>query len=92
MMQQAQPEPCIVTRCQNPAFHNIGIRLRRPSTRAIWAPNTDAFVCDVHAVQGFRIEITLTPTATGQIETEVRSQPGRLTIRRTTQIVRRAWD
>ncbi len=78
--------PCIVTGCRNLADHNIGIRVRRPDTSAIWAPNTDAFLCDDHATQGLRITIVLTPTGTGAIETEV-SSPGGLPVSRTTPIV-----
>ena len=66
--------PCIIAGCKNRAEHNIGIRLRRPDTSAIWAPNTEAFLCDEHAIQGLKIRIVLMPTATGEIETEVTSQ------------------
>jgi len=82
--------PCIIDGCPNPALHNLGIRLRRPDTTAIWAPNTDAFVCDTHATQGFTIQIILTPTMSGNIETKVRSQPAGQTISRTTPIVQPA--
>ena len=80
-------ETCIVAGCTEFADHNMGVRLRRPDGTAIWAPNTDAFVCDMHATAGFRIQIILTPTTTGEIETEVSSVvPGR-TISRTTPII-----
>ena len=74
---------CIIAGCRNRARHNIGVRLRRPSTRAIWAPNTDAYLCDEHAVQGLRVEVVLTPTTTGRIETVVSSPGGRTVTRRT---------
>lgn len=77
--------PCIITGCENLAEHNLGIRLRRPDTTAIWAPNTDAMVCAPHAVQGLRIDILLAPTQTGEIETIVQSF-GR-TVNRTTPII-----
>lgn len=77
---------CIVAGCTNYAAHNVGIRLRRPDGTAIWAPNTAAFVCDVHAVQGFNIRITLTPNTSGEIETGV-SSPGGAAVSRTTGIV-----
>ncbi len=74
---------CIIHGCRNRARHNVGIRLRRPSTRAIWAPNTDAFLCDEHATRGLEITIVLTPTNTGHIKTNVSSLGGRVKSRRT---------
>lgn len=76
---------CIITGCHNDARNNFSVRCRRPDTTAIWAPNTEAFLCDDHAAQGLRIAITLTPNASGEIETEVTSQVGQA-IRRTTII------
>jgi len=80
-------QSCIVAGCTHLAAHNIGIRLRRPDGTAIWAPNTNAFVCDLHATAGFRIQIILTPNTTGQIRTEVSSVPPGGTALRTTPIV-----
>jgi len=73
---------CIIAGCNNAANNNFGVRGRRPDGTAIWAPNTEAFLCDDHAVQGLRITITLAPTNSGQIETEVNGQAVR-----TTQII-----
>ncbi len=72
---------CLIPGCNNPAPYYLGVRLRRPAGRhasgrrrpsgtAIWAPNCDANLCAVHASQGYKIEITLTPLATRQITTE----------------------
>ena len=61
----------VIPGCLNYAPHNLGVRLRRPDTTAIWAPNTEAFLCDTHAAQGMIITIILEPTTTGQIETKV---------------------
>ena len=82
---------CIVSGCEEYADNNIGIRLRREvvDTTAIWAPNTNAMICDQHASQGFRIEITLIPTNTGNIETVVQSTDGQI-VRRTTPITHEA--
>ena len=80
---------CIVSICGNDAIHNIGIRLRRPDTSAIWAPDTNAFVCNDHAVQGLTIQIVLTPNESGEIETVV-SSPGGDPVIRTTPIIREA--
>ncbi len=62
---------CIIQNCQNDAQHNLGIRLRRPDTSAIWAPNCDAFMCDEHAEQGCIIEINVVPNMHGTITTNV---------------------
>lgn len=65
--------PCIIQGCTNVAKHYIGVRLRRPNTSAIWAANTNAYVCRHHASQGLEITIILRPTNTGRIETWTRS-------------------
>lgn len=74
---------CIIETCQNEGKNNFGVRLRRPNTRAIWSPNTDAFVCDFHASRGMRVTVFLEPTDDGQLETVVRSisQPASRTTR-----------
>jgi hypothetical protein len=63
--------PCVIPGCQNRADHNFGVRLRRPDTSAIWAPNTEAFLCDAHASQGLRITVIFEPNGTRSIETRV---------------------
>jgi len=55
---------CLIPNCENEANHNLGARLRRPDTTAIWA---EAFLCDIHASQRYTVDITLTPTATRSI-------------------------
>ena len=65
----------IVAGYPNSAEHNFSVRLRRPDTTAIWAPNTEAFLYDQHAVSGLRITVLLEPTKTGEIETSVSSVP-----------------
>lgn len=77
---------CLVPNCPNNAQHNLGIRLRRPETTAIWAPNCDAFLCDTHADQGYNIDIKLTPNNTRTITTNV-SVAGGVVVSRTTNIV-----
>ena len=62
---------CIIPGCTNQADHNFGVRLHRPDTTAIWAPNTEAFLCDQHADQGLRITVVIEPTNTHQVETRV---------------------
>jgi len=63
--------PCIIPGCTDEAVHNFGVRLRRPDTTAIWAPNTEAYLCDAHASRGLRITVILEPTNTQAIETTV---------------------
>ena len=74
--------PCIVEGCQNPAPHQVGVRLRKPGKRnAVWAPETHAMVCDEHAIAGFKITVVMVPTTTGNIDTDV-SSSGRSVTRR----------
>lgn len=62
---------CLIPNCQNNAENNISIRCRRPDTSAIWAPNTEAFLCDIHADQGYSIDITFRPAPARSITTNV---------------------
>jgi hypothetical protein len=73
---------CIVPGCTHEAQNNLSVRLRRPNTSAIWAPNTEAFVCDVHAASGARIHVLYEATESQEIETHVHgwaSEPSRRT-------------
>lgn len=67
---------CIITGCANDATHQMSVRLRRPETSAIWAPNTYAYLCDIHAVQGLEINMTVTPTVAGTVTINVSGTPG----------------
>jgi hypothetical protein len=60
---------CIVPGCSLDALNSLSIRLRRPDTSAIWAPNLDAHVCDVHATSGARIYVLFEATDSGHVET-----------------------
>jgi hypothetical protein len=62
---------CIVPGCHRNALNNLGVRLRKPDTSAIWAPNANAYLCDVHARSGARITLIYEATDTGRIETRV---------------------
>lgn len=62
---------CLIPGCQNDAQNNISIRLRRPDTSAIWAPNTVAYLCDTHAAQGYSVNIDFVPAANPTITTNV---------------------
>ena len=76
---------CLIPNCQNNATNNIAIRLRRSDTSAIWAPNSEAFLCDAHAAQGYTIDINFVPAQTHTITTNVSA--GGHTESRTTPIV-----
>lgn len=76
---------CIVNGCTNDAKNNIGVRLRKPDTSAIWAPNADAFICDAHAQKGFDIFVDLQTRDDDNIETSV-SANGSFAVKRTTII------
>lgn len=85
---------CIVPGCNNPAPYYLGVRLRRPtvirngrrrpSGTAIWAPNCDAHICEVHASQGYKIDITLTPIVTKQIITNTSVVGGNVITKKST--------
>ena len=62
---------CIVPGCVVEATNSLSIRLRRRDTSAIWAPNLDAAVCDVHATSGARVHVLYEATNDGTIETHV---------------------
>ena len=63
---------CMFPGCTNFAPNYFGVRLRYPRQgNAVWAPNTGAFMCDQHAGQGAKIEVTIESADTGYIETSV---------------------
>ncbi|CAK1746686.1 hypothetical protein EDB38_1069 [Vibrio crassostreae] len=68
---------CVIPGCGNPATNNFSVRLRREDTSAIWAPNTNAYVCDEHAAQGFDITVHLVPRNDDSLVTHVSSGAGR---------------
>jgi hypothetical protein len=73
---------CIVPGCGRDGTNNLSIRCRRPDTSAIWAPNTDAFLCNAHATAGARLHLLYEATETGRVETHVHgwlADPGRTT-------------
>jgi hypothetical protein len=62
---------CIVPECKRDAANNLGVRLRKPDTSAIWAPETTAHVCNTHARSGARLTVFYEATTTGRIEIAV---------------------
>lgn len=68
--------PCIISGCKNRADNVFGVRLRNPLTNAIWAPNTDAMICDEHAVSGIKVTIVLEATTDKKVTTSVSNTDG----------------
>jgi hypothetical protein len=62
---------CIVPGCQRDAPNNLGVRLRKPDTSAIWAPNANAYVCDAHARAGARVTVLYEATDSRRVELRV---------------------
>jgi hypothetical protein len=62
---------CIVPGCRRNANNNLGVRLRKPDTTAIWAFETATHVCDAHAKTGARLVMTYEPTTTRRVEFSV---------------------
>jgi hypothetical protein len=78
---------CIVPGCVTEGLNNIGIRLRRPDTSAIWAPNTEAFICEAHAKRGATLHLFYVPREDDVVEVHVHGATP--TASRTTRIKRR---
>jgi hypothetical protein len=82
--------PCLIPGCENVGTYNIGIRLRRRNTKAVWAPNTRAFLCGSHAAGGCLIEINIVPDDSKEIQTKVYAMGKTAPKERTTPIVQNA--
>ena len=59
---------CIVPGCKRNAVNTLGVRVRKPDSTAIWAPETDVHVCDTHARSGARVTVIYEATDTGRVE------------------------
>ena len=62
---------CIIPGCAQNATNNISVRARPPQTNAIWAPQSNAYLCETHVRSGARITVLVEATDTGRIETRV---------------------
>lgn len=80
---------CLVPGCTANARNKLAVRCRKPSTRAVWAPDSRAFLCKAHAEGGVDLEVTVTPTTTGSVKVTYGSG-GQQGPTRTTPIRRRA--
>jgi hypothetical protein len=59
---------CIVPGCDHPGRHALTLRVRRPDSSAIIAPNTGAYLCDEHAESGFEMDIAIKPNDSRKAE------------------------
>ena len=62
---------CLIHGCTKTPTHVLSLRMRRQDSGADWAPNTEAYFCTKHAVEGALIEVLYTPNLTRTIEIAV---------------------
>jgi hypothetical protein len=60
---------CTIPGCDEPGRHAVTLRIRRPDASAIAAPNTNAWLCDMHAESGLEVDVRLKPNKSRTIET-----------------------
>jgi hypothetical protein len=58
----------MVSGCRNDAENNFGIHLRKPTTRAVYAPECETYLCKDHAEGGGTWRIDFTPRSDGKVE------------------------
>jgi len=80
---------CLVPGCPNEARNRLSIRCRKPTTLAVWSPDSDAVLCKQHAEGGVEISINIEPT-TAQTVQATYSSGGQVGPSRTTPIRKRA--
>jgi hypothetical protein len=61
----------MVPGCNETARNQLGIRLRKPSTLAVYAPNVDAYLCKQHAEGGGAFAITFDPGTSQTVDMSV---------------------
>jgi len=70
---------CIVSGCPEEGVNKLGIRCRvwntnnpaKGKTAALWSPDTDAYLCDLHALSGATITIIYEPDDTKGLRVQV---------------------
>ena len=80
---------CLIDGCPYDARNKLAVRCRKPSTRAVWAPDSEAYLCKKHAEDGVEIVVHIDATAMASVKTTYVSG-GRRSQSRTTQIKRKA--
>jgi hypothetical protein len=78
-------QPCVVPGCESPGKHRLGVRCRvwhepspiagKTKTSALWAPDSDAFLCDQHALGGAHITLIFEPNDSGETAVKVIAAP-----------------
>jgi hypothetical protein len=76
---------CVVPGCESPGKHRLGVRCRvwhepspiagKTKTSALWAPDSDAFLCDLHALGGAHITLIFEPNDSGETALKVIATP-----------------
>ena len=59
---------CLIPGCPDDARNRLAVRCRKPSTRAVWAPDSDAYLCKNHAEAGVEIVISVEPASNGMVK------------------------
>lgn len=75
---------CMVQGCPNEGRNKIGVRCRvwhhmhpnKKKTDSLWAPDTDAYLCDEHALAGGRVTIMFEPDDSEEITVQVVTRAG----------------
>jgi hypothetical protein len=72
---------CVIPKCPKPGKHRLGVRcrvMREPSpvpgkgkTDALWSVESDAYLCDRHAISGIDVTLLLEPTTTKSVAVRV---------------------
>lgn len=66
---------CVV--CGERAEVALGIRARYENTNAVWAPNTGAYLCSLHAVSGLEVTIVVVAARDGHVRVRTRGEFGK---------------
>jgi hypothetical protein len=80
---------CLIPGCTADARNKLSIRCRKPSTLAVWAPDSEAYLCRAHAEKGVAVNVDIEPTTTGTV-TVTYGSAGQAGPTRTTPIKRNA--
>jgi hypothetical protein len=80
---------CLILNCPDDARNKLAVRCRKPSTRAVWAPDSQAYLCKKHAEGGVVIIVSVEATSTSNVEATYISG-GQQAPSRTTPIKRKA--
>jgi len=76
---------CVVPGCDRPGKHKLGVRCRvwhepspipgKSKTSALWAPDSNAFLCDRHALSGALVTLIYEPNDSGETVVRVIAAP-----------------